>query len=709
MSDFFDFERQENNVSDSASENITPVGNDVDSESIQIESGIEVEKTSLAYPVAKKIAAKEARLKELQALVAPSKDALKALKDEAAVVRKAMEDKLSEIAKQIHEIEVSVWDANKEIRSLRVEIDGLMRKLRVELDNELKKETFKSNVITFSKRLANYSYNENILAHQREGAYILATNGRAILGDKRGLGKTLTSLATLDALQVQKALVVVPDDVINTFMDEIRRWAPHRTLIQIGKLAAADRNFAFMMAKQLDQYIIAINYSAWRKDKSIIESIISLGVEAVIADEAHEMKNVSTSAYKGVRDIVLAENQCPTCGAIGSIRYVSTKDGWGGSQKCIAEGCTFDSHTSEYNRLDRCSVKYVYPMTGTVILNKPQDLFAQLSLVDPDNFETEGQFLRTYCIQDMYTKRWEFGPGGLESLQRKLSGKFLARDEKTAGVVRPKQSIEIHEIEMDPEIYPLQHKIITQLTKSAQVILDSGKKMSVLATIALITRQRQANVWPAGIQLRDDDGNVIFSVGDEVQESAKLDFILNDKESEPTGLLAELTEDGDMEFGANVVIFSQFKGPLMELERRCRKAGIKAVRFDGDTPEHIRSKVKLDFDRRYRDDENYEPQWQVVLANYRVGGVGLNFTAATEMIIVDEEWNPGKADQAFGRIDRIGQTEETNVHILRIPRTIDSWMVALNESKANMIGGFEKTAEGLSDSLLLAMRNGDII
>ena len=156
-------------------------------------------------------------------------------------------------------------------------------------------------------------------------------------------------------------------------------------------------------------------------------------------------------------------------------------------------------------------------------------------------------------------------------------------------------------------------------------------------------------------------------------------------------------------------MFSQFKGPLKELERRCNEAGIDVVRFDGDTPQGIRDMARQDFDRKVCDQPGYEKKWQVILCNYRTGGVGLNFTGATEMIILDKEWNPGKQDQAYGRVDRLGQTEHTNVHIIRISRTIDEWMDALNDEKEAMIGGFNEMAEPLSSRLLDAMKSGDIL
>lgn len=676
----------------------------------------EAEVTLPANSTERKILDKEKELEDITISIQPKVDEKKRLENEVKEIREKMQALINEKQEAIREIDLELWDARAAQKRLRTEIETLRRVLQQELENARKTEEYKSNILEFSKRISNFQYIDRILPHQKEGAFVLATSGRAILGDKRGLGKTLTSIATLDALQAQKVLVIVPDDILSNFVNEIHYWAPHRTVFPVGKMPKAQRQFAFTMAKQLDQWIMVVNYSAWRKDKAMLDTIISLGIECVIADEAHTMKNTSTSAYKGVERIVMAENVCPICNSLDikySIRhseqfYTTYYD------KCNT--CGWDSKPGEgktWGPLDRKSVKYVFPMTGTVILNKPQDLFANLHLVDPVLFDQESTFLRMYCTQDIYTGKWKFQYGGLERLTKKLGGKYLARDEKSAGVVRPPQHIEIHEVELDRENYPLQAKVIDQLSKHAQIMLDSGHKMNVLFTIALITRKRQANIWPAGIQLKNEKGDVVFNVGDEVQESQKLDMCLRLGKDENDGLIPEFTEDGDKENGSRVVVFSQFKGPLKELERRCNEAGISVVRFDGDTPEDIRNQAKLDFDRKYCEDASYNDgqgyKWQVMLCNYRTGGQGLNFNAATETIILDEEWNPGKADQAFGRTDRMGQTQETNVHILRIAGSIDSWMVALNAEKKDIIDGFETSAKDVASDLLTAMKNGDIL
>jgi len=101
-----------------------------------------------------------------------------------------------------------------------------------------------------------------------------------------------------------------------------------------------------------------------------------------------------------------------------------------------------------------------------------------------------------------------------------------------------------------------------------------------------------------------------------------------------------------------------------------------------------------------------KPKYQIMLANYKAGGVGLNFTGATQAIILDREWSPGKEGQALGRIDRIGQTEETTVHVIRVKQSIDIWLDNLIQQKKEMIDGFESEID-LSQSLKDFLEDGD--
>lgn len=645
--------------------------------------------------------------------------------DELNVIR----EQIKAIDAKIDDVKTRIWDQRQIVRRLQMEVQQAENALRSLLDALKTKQEFLDNAAKFDELTLHLKWREWALEHQIEGAKFIATAGRAICGDKMGLGKSLTSLITADMLQVQRLLIIVPDDVTANFAREIAGWAPHRTTVVLGKKSPAERHAILTVLDSLTEFTVVLNYSAWRRDRRLLNGLKGLRFQMVIIDEAHTIKTTSTSSFVGCRDIVLAENSCPECrGRIQRVHnpnigaYKDIHPGYIPHEYYACNGeervSNNDVHIDKFDATNGCgwshlrdilqnvdrdygymrSVRYVLPMTGTPILNSPTDLYPLLHLVDDKTFHNKNEFVREYCERNPWNNRITFRPGGLDSLINKIGGRYIARDRKTAGVVLPKQTLRVHDIAFDREKYSEQYKIIKQLTKHAAIMLESGNTMPILAIIALITRKRQANVWPAGITFKDDEGNVVFEVGDEVRESIKVDKIIErpatTESGEWEGMIPDFTGMGDMVNGERVVVFSQFKGPLAELETRCREAGISVVRFDGDTPEHLRDQVKVDFDRKYlAEHPDYTPQWQVILANYKTGGVGLNFTDATQMILLDEEWNPGKEDQALMRIDRIGQTQENCAHILRLSGTIDEWLAGIIDEKRDMIEGFNETVD----------------
>lgn len=568
--------------------------------------------------------------------------------------------------KQIH-IQNSLREANRLIQLQEKEA-------KQEEENERVRAEFARQSAMFDEAMLKYEWGTKAKAHQIEGAKKLAIAKRAILGDKRGLGKTLTSIAWADLSGSRKVLAVVPNDVRGNFIREINYWAPHRSAVDLGGMSKIQRNGLLEVFKNMDDIFVVVNYEAWVKDFSLLQSFIDCHFDTLIADEAHMMKEMTTSAFRGVQKIVLAENQCPQCKGT-NIEGTTYVPGKGHVRKC------YDCNHVQEKFFDFCSVKNILPMTGTPILNKPQDIFPLLNLVNPVMFADKKDFLYSYCEMDDDGK-WKFRPGGVERLTTRLSGVYVARDRYQAGVEIPKQSVQVHEIEFSAETHPEQWKAYKILSeKSALVVNDmlaedeNKAAMPVLYMIALITRQRQMAVYPAGIEFKDPNtGQLLFKT--DVVESAKLDYAEN--------LISQLVQDEQ----ERVVLFSQFKQPLIEMERRLSRLGIRVVRYDGDTPHSLRQEIQIDFDRKYASpDRPYK--WDIVLGHYKTGGTGINLNAATQMILLDEEWNPGKDDQAKGRIDRMGQDEETTVHVLRLKDTIDYWMASLIESKRQMIEGFE--------------------
>jgi len=65
----------------------------------------------------------------------------------------------------------------------------------------------------------------------------------------------------------------------------------------------------------------------------------------------------------------------------------------------------------------------------------------------------------------------------------------------------------------------------------------------------------------------------------------------------------------------------------------------------------------------------------------RAGGVGLNLTAASTLILLDPWWNPAVEDQAIDRVHRLGQARPVRVLRMICRGTVEEKLVALQESK----------------------------
>lgn len=474
--------------------------------------------------------------------------------------------------------------------------------------------------------------------HQWEGASTLALHEGGLLADDMGLGKTLTAIMTADMLKANFVLVIAPSDTVSNFTLEYAMWAKHRFVYTLAGNTKQQRDvfMEYIINPRVaagEDITLLVNYEQLYSDLDYFDQLCEIPWDAVFVDEFHNAKN------KG--------------------------------------GLLF----SRLKSLRARGVKKFFPMTGTPILNSPEDIWTALHIIDPEAFPNITSFRDSYCDYDYYKGRWVFRSGGEKSMLIRLGGRIVKRTMEEAGIILPKQHVHFVDIEFPENGYLDQRRIMKQLAEHSQIILDSDRKVSIVEQIALITRQRQCAVWPAGIQIKDPmTDQIIFSVGEEVQESIKMDWV-EDK-------IKELRNGGK-----RVGVFSQFKTALAELERRLIEDGFRVVRYDGDTDRTTKMKVKRDFDRKHVEKMNGEFEWDIVLCNYKTGGVGLNFTHITDLIMLDEEWNPGKNEQAYKRVRRIGQTEETHIWIPQLKNAIDAWLRALNVDKAQIIAGFNSEVD----------------
>lgn len=596
---------------------------------------------------------------------------------------------LDSLVKTMRELQLKASD-NKTARERKAELERYKRELNRILDKEAldrefleRKNEFADKCLDALWRKENREDGQGAKPHQIEGAIHMAVVKQGVLADEAGLGKTLTSLIWSDFLDAKRIIAVVPKGTMGNFEREVNLWTPHRTPILLGDQPKNVRDMTLNMLTSMDEFIVILSYSSWRKDKELIEAVHRLNPDTLILDEAHHTKSTDTVACKGMFNIRFADNTCPACDDPDITRKVHSNQV---SDRAECQNCGY----SYKGKLEFSTVKHVLSMTGTPILNKPQELYPMVHVADPVGFPNVGSYLNDFCLMTR-KRRWTWNYGGEKELVKKLGPRFLQRTQEDTDVIIPPNGIIEYRIDYE-DVPDAQKSAYQQVRDFAQLVLDpeKGVAMSIAKFITVLLRLRQVITAPSGIEFdyKDLETEEVYHYKFDVSDAIKLDK-------------AEMLVHKYLKKNKRIVIFSQFREPLHLLQERL---GSRAVVYDGGTSDYVRKQIELDFDARTAPSH---PRWDVALVNYKAGGEGLNLNAASVGILVDREWNPGKEQQAIHRYHRMGQTQDTVTYILEVEDTVDTWMAALIAEKASLIGGFEDEAE-LFRAAYDALKNGEM-
>ena len=159
-------------------------------------------------------------------------------------------------------------------------------------------EITESNLITEFKGLQSLKYLPNVtpLAHQLRAAetVIERMNGKAILADEVGLGKTIEAGLILKEYLVRglvkKALIVVPASLVTQWIEELH-YKFHIPAIQYRK------NYDLSMC---DVVVMSMDTAKRSPHK---EKVYAVDFDMIIVDEAHKLKNHKTISYTFVQNL----------------------------------------------------------------------------------------------------------------------------------------------------------------------------------------------------------------------------------------------------------------------------------------------------------------------------------------------------------------------------------------------------------------------
>lgn len=276
------------------------------------------------------------------------------------------------------------------------------------------------------------------LPYQKAGVQFLElAEGRGIVADQMGLGKTLQSLAYLQLHpEARPAIIIVPASLKINWQREINKWMsiPERVVILSGTKA-------YQQAIE-GASIIIINYDIlpyW------VDTLLSVNPQVLIADEAHYCKNSKAKRSKAVKE--LAE------------------------------------------KIDR-----VILLTGTPITNRPLELFPLLNMVDPKAWPNFFTYAKRYCDARQTGFGWDFsGASNLSELHQKIKPYVIRRVKDQVLKELPAKRRATITIEMDDKSRREYDRLITEAKAAIEEARETGESLGA-EHLALIEKSKQAAV-----------------------------------------------------------------------------------------------------------------------------------------------------------------------------------------------------------------------
>jgi len=300
-------------------------------------------------------------------------------------------------------------------------------------------------------------------------------------------------------------------------------------------------------------------------------------------------------------------------------------------------------------------------LTGTPVENTARDLWAIFRFIQPGWLGSRKDFAERY-EQPLQSPDTAGRAGQL--LRLKTSPFTLRRTKQQVAPELPSKILIDEFCTLSTDQSTLYREIQREGQRRIDEIRDSGQNAAArMQALTTLLRLRQAC---CDLALFDSEKLKSLPIP---RRSAKLERLL------------EITEQS-LSSGSRLLVFSQFRTQLIEIETQLQALGISSLRLDGQT----RNRAELV--ERFQS-PNGPP---VFLISLKAGGYGLNLTAADVVVHFDPWWNPAAEAQATDRAHRIGQTKPVTVFRLLTRGTVEEKVVELQTSKKAL-------AESLDESI----------
>lgn len=475
--------------------------------------------------------------------------------------------------------------------------------------------------------------------------------------DSVGLGKTVEAIGTLkyviDNFNFSKILIVCQKSLKTQWLYEIKKFSDIVDNIPgyIISGKKTKRQKLYKEIKGLNSFVMITNYHTVMNDKDVIKN---LGFDVVVADEIHTIK-----ARTGVIN------------------------------KAMQEVCK--------------DIKKAIFLTGTPIMDKPDDLFGIVQIIDKDYFGSWKDFEKKYIVKEnRYNYQIVIGYKYLNELREKCQNLIIRRTENEVDIslpeVMPNKEIRVS---MDET----QNKILESINKQRNDIIE---KIKDIEDIPVKNRSQEDNEnlikykaiekgFIACSQAVANDPRLFLRTNSKFmkhlfKDKVPKNYVRSEKIEALLDLIREILPNNE-----KIIIFSKFKKCCEIIAEDIKKEFNEPVLlYTGSENDEQREKAK----ELFCNDDNYK-----IICCTTAAENGLNLQVARHQINFEVPDNPASETQRMGRIRRAGSKyKRVFTYTFITEGSIDiNKLEKLNEAK-KLIGGLIELDEAQSVAIKEMMK-----
>lgn len=286
-------------------------------------------------------------------------------------------------------------------------------------------------------------------------------------------------------------------------------------------------------------------------------------------------------------------------------------------------------------------------LSGTPMENNLTELYSLFRFLNPTMFGTVDDFNSAYT----YPIHRDGDKDALGSLRRKLFPFIMRRLKRDVLQDLPDRIDQTIYVEMsDSQKHVYEQRRTAYLRQIKETIAASGVNKSQFVMLQALSELRRIASVPESLT----DGTV---------HSPKVDELCDSLESTVVN-------------GHKAVVFFNFVAGIELVGERLDELGISYETMTGSTSAAQRKQIV----NRFQVDDDCK----VLLMTLKVGGVGLNLTAADTVYIFEPWWNKAAEEQAVNRLHRIGQKNTVNTYSVIAVGTIEEKILQLQARKAEL-------------------------